>query len=243
MNAVSTEIIPFNQIERMANAAAKSGLFGVKNPDQALALMLVAQAEGVHPARAMQEYHVIQGRPALKADAMLARFQAAGGKVEWKEYTDQKVIGVFSHPQGGSISIEWTMLRAQAAGLSGKETWKAYPRQMLRSRVISEGVRTVYPGVATGSYTAEEVADMELHDVTSDKPVTIEQAVEQAASALTPDERAEHISAMKEAGDIEGLAAAFSAAWKHAGNANDKPARDLFKQVYDSEKASIEAAA
>ena len=84
---------------------------------------------------------------------------------------------------------------------------------------------------------------MELHDVTSDKPVTIEQAVEQAASALTPDERAEHISAMKEAGDIEGLAAAFSAAWKHAGAANDKPARELFKQVYDSEKASIEAAA
>lgn len=244
MNAVSTDVIPFNQIERMANAAAKSGLFGVKNPDQALALMLVAQAEGVHPARAMQEYHVIQGRPALKADAMLARFQAAGGKVEWKEYTDQKVTGVFSHPQGGSISIEWTLTRAQAAGLSGKETWKAYPRQMLRSRVISEGVRTIYPGVATGTYTAEEVADMDPpKDVTPDKPVTIEQAVEQVVSALTDVERAEHISAMKEAGDIEGLAAAFASAWKHAGDAKDMAARGLFKQIYDAEKANIEALA
>lgn len=243
MNAVSTEIIPFAQIERMAVSAAKSGLFGVKDSDQALALMLIAQAEGVHPARAMQEYHVIQGRPALKADAMLARFQSAGGKVEWREYTDQKVVGTFSHAQGGSITIEWTLERARAAELTDKKNWKMYPRQMLRSRVISEGVRTVYPGVSTGTYTAEEVADMELHDVTSDKPVTIEQAVEQAASALTPDERAEHISAMKEAGDIAGLAAAFSAAWKHAGAANDKPARELFKQVYDSEKASIEAAA
>lgn len=243
MNAVSTEIIPFAQIERMAVSAAKSGLFGVKDSDQALALMLIAQAEGVHPARAMQEYHVIQGRPALKADAMLARFQSAGGKVEWREYTDQKVVCTFSHAQGGSITIEWTLERARAAELTDKKNWKMYPRQMLRSRVISEGVRTVYPGVSTGTYTAEEVADMELHDVTSDKPVTIEQAVEQAASALTPDERAEHISAMKEAGDIAGLAAAFSAAWKHAGAANDKPARELFKQVYDSEKASIEAAA
>ena len=243
MNAVSTEIIPFAQIERMAVSAAKSGLFGVKDSDQALALMLIAQAEGVHPARAMQEYHVIQGRPALKADAMLARFQSAGGKVEWREYTDQKVVGTFSHAQGGSITIEWTLERARAAELTDKKNWKMYPRQMLRSRVISEGVRTVYPGVSTGTYTAEEVADMELHDVTSDKPVTIEQAVEQAASALTHDERAEHISAMKEAGDIAGLAAAFSAAWKHAGAANDKPARELFKQVYDSEKASIEAAA
>lgn len=240
MNAVSTDVIPFNQIERMANSAAKSGLFGVKSADQAIALMLIAQAEGVHPARAMQEYHVIQGRPALKADAMLARFQAAGGKVEWKEYTDQQVIGVFSHPQGGSISIEWTMTRAQAAGLSGKDNWKTYPRQMLRSRVISEGVRTVYPGVATGTYTAEEVADMDPRDVTPEKAPTIDQAVEQVASALTADERAEHISAMKEAGDVAGLAAAFGAAWKHAGDAKDKPARDLFKQVYDAQKAEIE---
>lgn len=240
MNAVSTDVIPFNQIERMANAAAKSGLFGVKNPDQALALMLVAQAEGVHPARAMQEYHVIQGRPALKADAMLARFQAAGGKVEWKDYTDQKVTGVFSHPQGGSISIEWTMIRAQAAGLAGKETWKMYPRQMLRSRVISEGVRTIYPGVATGSYTAEEVADMDPRDVTPEKPVTVDQAVAEVATALTADDRAQHISDMKEAGDLEGLAAAFAAAWKHAGVAKDKAAQDLFKSVYDAQKAEIE---
>ena len=35
-----------------------------------------------------------------KADAILARFQAAGGKVEWKTYTDDEVTGVFSHPQG-----------------------------------------------------------------------------------------------------------------------------------------------
>ena len=138
-------LVSVEAIQTMANAVAKSGLFGIKTPDQAMALMLIAQAEGLHPAIAARDYHVIQGRPALKADAMLARFQAAGGKVEWKEYTDQKVIGVFSHPQGGSISIEWTMLRAQAAGLSGKETWKAYPRQMLRSRVISEGVRSCAP--------------------------------------------------------------------------------------------------
>ena len=80
-------------------------------------------------------------------------------------------------------------------------------------------------------------------DVTPDKPVTIEQAVEQVVSALTDVERAEHISAMKEAGDIEGLAAAFASAWKHAGDAKDMAARGLFKQIYDAEKANIEALA
>jgi hypothetical protein len=144
----------------MAVSVARSGLFGVKTPDQAMALMLIAQAEGLHPAIAARDYHVINGRPALRADAMLARFQAAGGKVEWGEYTDTKVVGKFSHPSGGSVEIAWTTKMAQDAGLTRNPTWKSYPRQMLRSRCISEGIRTVFPGVLVGTYTPEEVEDM-----------------------------------------------------------------------------------
>lgn len=155
-----TALVPVDQIERMALAVAKSGLFGVKTPDQAMALMLVAQAEGMHPAIAARDYHIIQGRPTLRADAMLARFQQAGGKVEWGEYTDQRVVGTFSHPQGGNVRIEWTTKMAQDAGLTRNPTWKSYPRQMLRARCISEGIRTIYPGVAIGTYTPEEAEDM-----------------------------------------------------------------------------------
>ncbi len=71
---MSNAIVPMNEIERMAQAVAKSGLFGVKTPDQALALMLVAQAEGRHPALAARDYDIIQGRPAKKAEAMMRDF-------------------------------------------------------------------------------------------------------------------------------------------------------------------------
>lgn len=152
-------IVPLGDIERMALAVSKSNLFGVKTPEQALALMLVAQAEGMHPAIAATHYHVINGRPTLKADAMLSRFQAAGGTVNWKTYTDAEVTGTFSHPQGGRVDITWTVAQAQAAGLTKNPTWRQYPRQMLRSRCISEGIRTVYPGVTVGVYTPEEVSD------------------------------------------------------------------------------------
>jgi hypothetical protein len=155
------ELISVTDIQVMAAAVAKSGLFGIKTPDQALALMLVAQAEGMHPATAARDYHVIQGRPALKADAMLARFQNAGGRVQWGEYTDKKVVGTFSHPAGGSVEISWTLEQAKAIGLTGKDNWKHYPRAMLRARVISEGIRTVYPGIVVGVYTPEEVQDFE----------------------------------------------------------------------------------
>jgi hypothetical protein len=148
-------------ISTAGKAIAASGLFGIKTTEQAVALMLIAQAEGYHPAIAARDYHVIQGRPTLKADAMLARFQSCGGAVRWLDYTDQKCTAEFSHPQGGKIEISWDMARAKSAELGGKDNWKKYPRQMLRARVISEGIRTVFPGCVCGVYTPEEVSDFE----------------------------------------------------------------------------------
>jgi hypothetical protein len=154
-----SNIVPFNDMQQMAEVAAGSKMFGFKNTQEAMAIMLLCQAENLHPAVAMRDFHVIQGRPALKADAMLARFQQAGGKVEWKEYTDEKVTGVFSHPQGGTLELSWTLAKAKAIGIANKDNWRNYPRAMLRARVVSEGIRSVYPGCVVGVYTPEEVQD------------------------------------------------------------------------------------
>jgi len=158
-NSTNNALIPYNDVEKMGSAIAKSNLFGVKTPEQAVALMLIAQAEGLHPAIAARDYNIIQGRPALKTDAMLARFQQAGGKVQWEVYTDAEVKGTFSHPQGGTLSVSWTFAQAKAIGLTGKDNWRNYPRAMLRARCVSEGIRSVYPGCVVGVYTPEEVED------------------------------------------------------------------------------------
>jgi hypothetical protein len=146
-------------IQKMAQVAADSKMFGFKNQAEAMAIMLLCQAEDMHPAIAMRDYHVIQGRPALKSDAMLARFQTSGGKVNWTSYTDDVVTGVFSHPQGGEVSITWNMEMAHRLGFTKKENWRNYPRAMLRARCISEGIRTVFPACVAGVYTPEEVQD------------------------------------------------------------------------------------
>ena len=152
------ELIPFDQIQAMATVVAKAGSFGFKSQEQAAALMLVAQADGLHPAKAATHYHMINGKPSLTADAMLARFQQAGGKVNWESYSDESVTGTFTHAQGGSVTITWTLARAKKAGVGNLEK---FPAAMLRARCISEGVRTVYPGVIVGMYTPEEVATFE----------------------------------------------------------------------------------
>lgn len=154
-----SNIVPLSDIQQMAEVASSSKMFGFKNPQEAMAIMLLCQAENLHPATAMRDYHVIQGRPALKADAMLARFQQSGGSVKWEVYTNEEVSGTFSHPQGGSLRVSWTLAQAKSIGIANKDNWRNYPRAMLRARVISEGIRSVYPGCVVGVYTPEEVAD------------------------------------------------------------------------------------
>jgi len=152
-------LVPIGDIQTMAEVAAKSKMFGFKNTEEAMAIMLLCQAENLHPAIAMRDFHVIQGRPALKADAMLARFQQAGGAVKWETYTDEQVTGIFSHPQGGSLEVTWTLAKAKLIGIANKDNWKNYSRAMLRARCVSEGIRSVYPGCVVGVYTPEEVQD------------------------------------------------------------------------------------
>jgi len=155
---------PINEIIQAANIVAKSGLFGITNADQAATLMMVAQSEGTHFMTALRDYHVIKGKPSLKADAMLARFQKSGGSVKWLARTDKSCKAVFSHPQGSEITVEWDMARAEKTGQTSKDTWKQYPAQMLAARCVSEGVRAIYPACINGFYTPEEVMDFSDKD-------------------------------------------------------------------------------
>jgi hypothetical protein len=174
-------------IERMAFSVAKSGLFpGMKTQEQAMALMLLAHAEGMHPAIAARDYDVINGRPAKKAEAMMRDFMRSGGSIEWHELSDTVAEATFSHPQGGKLRLRWDMERAGKAGLGGKPMWKQWPRQMLRARLVSEGVRTVFPLATSGMYAPEEVQDIPpMQDVTP-KPSAQEKLDKLTADAPEP---------------------------------------------------------
>jgi hypothetical protein len=153
--------LTLNDMSNMAQAFAKSGFFGYRNSSEAFTLMCLAQANGLHPAKAAERYHIIQGRPAMKADAMLAAFQESGGKVRWVKRTEKECTLHLSHPQGGELDVTWSIDRAAKAGLTGKSTWKQYPTQMLSARCVSEGVRALYPACLCGMYTPEEVQDFD----------------------------------------------------------------------------------
>ena len=123
-------MIPFSELQQMAATMSKSGMFG-KTPDQMLSLMMIAQAEGLHPAIAAMEYDIIQGRAAIKGQAALARFQQAGGSVKWLVKSDAEAKAEFSHPQGGALVVSWTLERAKKMNLDQKDNWKKQPCLLL----------------------------------------------------------------------------------------------------------------
>jgi hypothetical protein len=190
------EVIPFSDMERMAQAIAKSGLFGIKTPDQAIALMLVAQSQGRHPASVAAEYVIIQGNPALKSQSAQARYQQAGGTIEWEEISPRSCTATFTHPRSPKpVRINWDWDKATNAGLTGKSNWKAYPEQMLCARVVAQGVRASFPGCLDGVYLAEEVQDFDSRPVSTGKFQAVKASLEseghkiKSVSGLNPGER------------------------------------------------------
>lgn len=178
--------LTFSQIERIATAIARGGLFGSNNLDAVLTLCMVAHAEGQHPAVVFRDYNIIQGRPAKTAEAMHRDFLRAGGTVDWKENSDEACIAVFSHPRGGTAEIKWDLDRARKAGLGKRSSrnpnepsaWEKYPRQLLRSRTVSEGCRTVWPAATGGFYEPGEIFDI-VEQESGDRRIPVEELTDE----------------------------------------------------------------
>ena len=132
----------FDELANMADAVARSGLFKMNAP-QALTLMMLSESLGLHPIQAMMRYHIFEGRPTMRSDAMLAEFQRQGGRIEWTKDTPTECEAILYHdqhcPKGKAVSF--TMADAKAAGLAGKQVWQAHPRPTLTARVITTGIQ------------------------------------------------------------------------------------------------------
>lgn len=158
-----------DDLDFMARHVAASRLFPeIQNASAAFALMLRCQAEGIHPGLATATFHVIEGKPSMRADAMHARFLQAGGRVKWGETTAEVCEATFVHPDFApdGFPVRITFAELDKAGVTrGKDglkaNWKRFPRSMLRARCISEGIRAVHPGIVAGIYTPEEVQDFD----------------------------------------------------------------------------------
>lgn len=176
--APSMAMRPRNIDEGMKLAAllAKSDLvpkdFQNKPANVYLAIQWGAEL-GLPPGQALQSIAVINGRPSMWGDGMLALVWASG-KLQWidERYDDtdpanptavcevQRVGAPRSHTQTFSLKD------ATAAGLSTKTgPWQQYRLRMLKLRARGFCLRDVFPDVLRGIISAEEADDLPVEAV------------------------------------------------------------------------------
>lgn len=128
----------------------------IKTPAQALAVILTGQELGIPPMHALRSIHIIQGKPTLSAELMLALMLKGGVRLTWGP-SDATQAVLMAERGTTAFKGSFTMAEAEAAKLTNKDGWRNYPAAMLRARVIALTARVVAPDLIAGMYTAEEL--------------------------------------------------------------------------------------
>lgn len=157
----------------LANIIAKSGL-APKNfaSAEAVFVAILSGAElGLSPMQALYSIAVINGRPVLYGDALLALCM---GHPDWdgSQFEETQIVGARPEQRGWRCKVgrrgckpvvrEFTVADAQQAGLLGKEVWRLYPQRMLQMRARSWALRDAFPDVLRGIGVYEEWVGVEI---------------------------------------------------------------------------------
>lgn len=133
------------------------------NPANCLIAMQWGMEIGLPPLQAMQNIAVINGRPSIWGDAMLALVRGSGLLESIQETINgETMVAECTITRKGEmpVSREFSMEDAKRAGLAGKQgPWQQYPRRMLQMRARAWALRDVFPDVLRGVAMAEEAMD------------------------------------------------------------------------------------
>jgi hypothetical protein len=152
--------------EKIARTSSVPPAFRGK-PDEIMATILVGHELALSPMTALQQIHVIEGRPTLSAQLMTGVVMSHGHEI-WVDESSNNTKVTVCGQRAGSTHVQrvtWTMDDAKAAGLAGKQNWRKYQRQMLTARARAEMCRLLAPDVLAGiAYSREEVEDGFIFD-------------------------------------------------------------------------------
>ena len=154
-------------VQRMADAIAKSGLYGVKSREEAMIRMATGMELGLSPMQSIRGVYVISSggvsRPTLSADMMVGGCKMRTDLCRYfrlVESTDRRAT-YETHRVGDPepVRMSYTMEQAQRAGLAGRGTWQAHPEAMLRARAASSLARAVDQDLLNGLYDPDELVE------------------------------------------------------------------------------------
>ena len=159
-----TQIVAYDKIndadgiEMFGNAICRSGMFGCESKEAGIVFALQCVAENKPPLEMAKNYHLVKGKLTKRADAMLADFRRAGGKVTWRDLKNDKIQEAVFEFEDVQTTASFSMEDAKRAGLvRAGSAWDKTPAAMLRERCISETLRAIAPEIVQGVYVPEEI--------------------------------------------------------------------------------------
>lgn len=147
---------------RLAEMIARSGMkFGARTPEDILMVIMAGAEVGLQPLSALQNIHVMQGRPVMSARVVVARALAHPECESFRlvEETQERVTYEAKRRGGDPVRRSYSLEQAQRAGLLNNPTWKRHPGAMMRARASSSLARDLFADAAIGLAIADDLAD------------------------------------------------------------------------------------
>lgn len=176
-----------NSLMELGATLLRSGLLpeSIKKPETAVAIIIKGLELGEQPMYALSNIVIVNGKPSISAEMMLARIYRTHGKRAIRVKASEDAHCTVEYRLDGWPDIQsytFTIQDAQRAGLTGKQVWKQYPAAMLRARCISAVARMAFPECIAGMYVPGELG--EPTTVTDDGEVLSIASVTNAAPAV-----------------------------------------------------------
>lgn len=209
------------------------------NWENVFVAIIYGQSLGLHPLQSIQNISVINGRPAVWGDALLAIVLAhpdcQGVEEEFQEYGKGKIRAICRVKRRGRKDVVeiFTQDNALRSGLWNKEgAWQTYPERMLKMRARGFALRDAFADALNGIITAEEAMDIPQDNGRSLKnEITNGDAAEVSILAPASEEGAlcDVLSRIKSASTIGELDDVIDAA-KSLDETSRNAARDAFRE-------------
>jgi len=171
-------------------------------PGDILVCLQMGQELGLKPMQAIQNIAVINGRPSIWGDAMLAVCRQS----PYWEYIHEEInvntmtaTCIVKRKNEPEFKASFSQKDAQTAGLWDKAgPWKQYPKRMLQMRARGFALRDCFPDLLRGIIIKEEAEDMPRTktDYSHSVGVTVENDAEFVE--VVTDEQAKELYALAE---------------------------------------------
>lgn len=152
----------------------------IDTPQKLQTIVQTGKELGMSPMVSINSINVIKGRTVIAAAMLGALLKARN--IEYKYTKDFETIKnddgevtkieteitfwFFSKLKNTvdsrEFSISWAEM--ERAGYTSKDNWSKYPKNMMRSRCMSYGIKAYFPEIYAGFYTDEEIVDALAED-------------------------------------------------------------------------------